>query len=62
MKPCGSFAPWSCGAVPETPQPEEELPPDHPKAKADTSMYIRQRYYMADVTNEEIANSASQWF
>jgi hypothetical protein len=48
--------------VPETPQSEEELPPDHPKAWADTSKYIRPRYYMARVTNEEIENSHSQWF
>jgi hypothetical protein len=50
------------GAVPETPQPEQEYPPGHPKAKADTSQFLRRRYYMADVTNEEIYNSASQWW
>jgi hypothetical protein len=52
----------SVAEVPETPQPEEDLPPDHPKAWADTSKYIRPRYYMARVTNEEIENSHSQWF
>jgi hypothetical protein len=50
--------------VPETPHEskDEEYPPDHPKAKADTSKYCRMRYFMADVTNEEIQNSASQWW
>ena len=50
--------------VPETPHESknEEYPPDHPKAKADTSKYCRMRYFMADVTNEEIQNSASQWW
>jgi hypothetical protein len=49
-------------AVPETPQPEEVYPPGHPKAKADTSQFVRLKYFLADVTNEEIDNSASQWF